>query len=449
MLENIKSVTLLFLVCSSIFLTWQIWNYQPYYEDILPTEYVDHEGLADRKEITDLVKPEMIIYHHGADTHTISYPEMRPSRFIESKMKDWYFFSFVEIREEYYELNQQSIKTDQVLEIKYIEGIPFQIIADSFLISTEKEMPNINRILIFLDQHTKEIVAMFISEEEQRMIRARTGISEVEFQHYLSLGVPLPEYEAYIFEEAELYEIYPIHYFSKDPIRLNKFSMFYNQISTETMIQLLFVDPTIVRKISEQRGGEMYTDGTRGLQLHYDQQIMYYFQPSTENNLVQNGVNEAFIQRSVQFVNQHQGWDDNYYLYNIDYIDVEGVTQVQYRRHINDYPIYSHYQGREDNVIQLDVQMERVVGYYRPLITSENQIFNLEEIELPSGIEVIDALAREGLSFSEVHKINLGYISDKRDYTIYYTPSWIIHMKNGKKFLLEKIDLEEGAYELE
>lgn len=436
---------------SSIFLTWQIAAYQPKYDYILPTEYVTHDGLAQRKETHELIRPEMIIYHYGEGGHTVSYPEMFQYSVIQRQMSNWYFYSFRKIEEDQHEKWQELINKYEGIEFSFFTGVPFQLLTDIFQIRMEEtNLPLVNRVWIYQDPLTKEVHAVFISSEEQSMVLARTGISARELGEYLTLGENRPFHEAYVLSEPEKKEVYPVHYVSTEATEIKEYRYFYQKIPIETMIPYLFVDPTLVRQIQDRSGGSFYTDGSRGLQLDQSLLNMYYFHPLPDH-LEARQEKENYVQRSIQFVNQHKGWDQPYYLYNIDKNNLDNHIGVQFRKYIGNFPVIDDQPEKGQNMIQLDVQFDRVIGYNRPLIEID-RVMDQVSRELPPGTAVIEYLKEENMPLEQIDKIFIGYKSEIQEYYVSYIPHWVVQWKNGEQIFIKDLDYteeEEKVDELE
>lgn len=450
MLERIKTTLLILLVFLSVFLTWQTWTYQPQYDYILPTEYVTHEGLAEVRASNELIRPERIIYHYGDDQHKVSYPEMFQYGVIQRQMSNWYLYSFRELEEAQYEQWLELTNYYEGIELSFPTGVPFKLLSDSLNIrSEEATLPLVNRLWIYNDHLTQEVYAMFISEEEQKMVRARTGITGGELRQYLLLGESRPFYEAYQFKDRGEGEVYSVQYLSTVPTELTEYRYFFQRIPIDTMIPYLFVDPTLVRQIQDREGDGFYTDGSRGLQVHQNQISMYYFHPLPEH-LQTNNFTDTYVQRSIQFVNQHKGWEQSYFLSHIDTQNPNGTIQVQFRKYLGNYPIVTEQKEEEQNVIQLDVQFDRVVGYFRPLIEIDRVMGQVKR-ELPPGTEVIHSLEVSGFAITEIENMYIGYKSEIQEYYVSYVPYWVIELKNGERMFIKNLDefKEEPVDELE
>ena len=61
--ENIKSVILTILVGISFLVTWNLWTYQPSYEELENADTVQEVSFSSKKDIKDIVKPDQVIFH--------------------------------------------------------------------------------------------------------------------------------------------------------------------------------------------------------------------------------------------------------------------------------------------------------------------------------------------------------------------------------------------------
>jgi regulatory protein YycH of two-component signal transduction system YycFG len=158
-LERLKTMVLTGLVGLSIYLTWQLWTFQPHYDYLLPAEYVAHEGIADKREIEQLVRPYLIANHFGNETHTVTYPDMfQYATVIENQMKNWYFYNFREVHWESGEYWLELRRQHEALELVFPTAIPFQLLQDIFHIRFDDEqIPPMEAVVIYSDASTNEV----------------------------------------------------------------------------------------------------------------------------------------------------------------------------------------------------------------------------------------------------------------------------------------------------
>lgn len=450
MLEKAKTLTLMTLVLSSVYLTWQLWTFQPDYDYITPAEYVTPEGLADRKEISQLIKPDKIVHHLGNEQHTISYVGMLSYNHIFDKMDEWSFYNFDNVEGRLYAEKQEQIQLERGIEVHFATGIPFSTLAETFSFNIERDFnnPYINRIWISDSLYSDgQVAAMFISEKNQILFQARTKIPNREFNNYVAIGNNLPLYESRIFRESpRIIEVYPVHYVSLDPITsLSEYRYFYEKIPIEKLISYLFVDPTIVRQHEQM----FYTDSNRGLQIYEHKQSMHFFHPHTDEANIINHRSERFLHRGIHFVNQHKGWNDHYFIDTINENIIDRIIHVSYRQYIGPsglYPVYSSEIEQNDHLIQLEIQGDRVIGYTRPLIHNDRYMES-NSVTLPAGVDVIDWLIQKEYPVERIESIRIGYKSELTSGYIQYEPHWIVQFTNGQRVFIRDLSPSRGGYE--
>ena len=59
--ERLKSIILIILIATSSYLTWSIWTYEPKYEKIDQSKYINIE--SDEQTVSDVIKPKHILIH--------------------------------------------------------------------------------------------------------------------------------------------------------------------------------------------------------------------------------------------------------------------------------------------------------------------------------------------------------------------------------------------------
>lgn len=439
MIEHIKTYILIGLVGLSIVLTWQNWTYKPLYDYLLPTEYVEHEGIAERREISDLIRPEKIIYHFGDDRHTASYPEeLEYANVMKQQMKNWSFNGFREIEQ----LSQWDNWRERYegIELIYPTNIPLSTFKELFRLDTaEQEYPDVSSIFLYINPIIHEVYALFVNYDEQRLIRANTTIPIEEMEQYLALGENRPEYGAVTLNERAG-QLQPALYFTEGPVQLTEYRYFYKPININTLLSYLFVDSSLVRQIQDRNGETFFTDGTRGLQLNRTKNSIQYVHPFAERP-EEEWLDPLMIQRSVQFVNQHRGWEPTYYLHQMQSLSGSEAS-IQFRRYLNRYPVYDEDVENEQNVIQLEVQEGRVVGYNRSLLQLDVVMEQVQR-ELPAAFDVLQLLEEENIALEAIKSLDLGYVSHFSELfndRLVYRPVWVIQWQDGERSFVRQLE---------
>lgn len=443
MIERIKTVLLILFVAMSIVLTWQIWTYQPAYEFLLPTQYVAQEGIAEKRELQELIKPALLVYHYGEGMYRATYPDSFQYTVIQGQMKDWYFYHFKEFDPENDPSWAQRREEVSGVELIFPTQIPFSLLTNMFQFQMEETLKPVNRIWIYHDEAAEEVVALFFSEENGQLTKAKTGISPTDLKTYLALGESKPIYEAFTFS-GQGRKLAPVHYLNSEPVEMMEHHYFYQRIPIHSMIPHLFVDPSFVRQIQEREGGTFFTDGSKGLQYDQNQLSMHFFHPGSEiMGLEEENFTAQSVQRSIQFVNQHQGWEDNYVLHSIAANQAEQQVEVTFRKYIGSYPIYSQERDKDVNVIQLGLQQEKVRSYFRPLFKVD-KLMNQVPRTLPAGNQLIAHLIQQDFPMEQIVSIELGYQSQLYDDYLKYIPMWVISLEDGTRLFINQLPEEDS-----
>lgn len=444
MIERIKTFVLLILVLSSAGLTWKLWTYQPEYDYVLPTQFVTHEGLAERKELTDLVRPERVIFHYDEQKTTVANHDMTTRVYLFSEMSEWIFEQFEEVDARDYLSIQEQMRRSPGIEFQFAAGLPLEVLEELYEVQTGfLSLPPINRIWLHRAEDGQMISAVFISEEEQQMFRSQTDLDAEQFERFLIRGSTQPEHRAFVFDEPKEESIYTVHYLPEEETALTEYRYFVRSIPINVMISYLFLDPTLVSPIEDQEKGTFYTDGTRGLQYHQRQMTIHFFHPQVHHHGQLPASQNDYVHNSIQFVNQHKGWDADYALDRIEKNVLDQHVHIEYRQFQTDdgvsYPVYSETAEQEQHVLRLDVQGERVVGYYRPLVEKDQKMNAGSKKMLPSGPALVQYLKNEQIPFDDIERLFIGYKGQMSDHYMLYEPHWIIELIDGRRLFLQNI----------
>ncbi|MDQ0339308.1 regulatory protein YycH of two-component signal transduction system YycFG [Caldalkalibacillus uzonensis] len=445
--EQVKNVLLALLVLLSLFLSWQLWTYQPRYDYLPPAKFDEPEGLADRREFHELIKPHMIVHHLGEEQYTVSYPDTFSYNVIQRKMKEWELQPIRLLERERYADWQELFYQEQGIELVFWNGIPLQVLGGMFKVNLEEwldhmdqnQLPRINRVWLHHDPHLEnEVSVLFFSEEDQLLLRSRTSnISIRDLGDYIALGKTGPVHEAYVVKEEDQ-PVHTVHYLSADPVSVAERVYHYQRIPVYHMVSYLFVDPTLVRRIEERGDSILYIHGPRGLQVNKAYTQMTYFHPPLEAET--RGVSSSVVDvgRGIQFVNQHKGWDKPYVFDSITEMHSERLVQVYFREYVEHYPVFGLEQEDTLYTLRVDIQMDRVVGYVRSLL-ERGEAANQRQLQLPSGVELLTALEAQGIDLAEISTIRIGYKSEQDTMFLTYEPYWVVDFKQGKRWFIQNV----------
>ncbi|GAE26229.1 YycH protein [Halalkalibacter wakoensis JCM 9140] len=195
-------------------------------------------------------------------------------------------------------------------------------------------------------------------------------------------------------------------------------------------------------KYYQQTDGEdSYTDGNRIITMHNNGAFMEYYNPVFIET--QERSNKHIVQNSYEFINGHGGWTNDYILANWNSSDIrdEAVFQMQ----IKGVPVVQ-FEGQGDMSLQISRSGNQIVNYSRPLFELDAfPIDAREQIELPSGEEVINYLKRQEF-FDErrLIKVTIGYEMISRNSSfVTVEPHWFIYY--GNRWQKVTFEPEEGG----
>ncbi|GGK30201.1 hypothetical protein GCM10010965_23810 [Caldalkalibacillus thermarum] len=453
--ERVKNVVLTLLVLLSLFLSWQLWTYQPRYDYLPPAEFAEPEGLAESKEFHELVKPHLIVHHLGDDQHSVSYPHTFSYNVIQGRLKDCELKPVRLIEQNQYADWQELYKHEQGIELVFFNSLPLDVLGSLFHVQLEEwldqveleRLPRINRVWFHYDPHWEnEVSALFISEEDQMLLYSRTSNMSIrDLGNYIALGQTRPVHQAYILSQGEQ-TVHKVHYLSTEPVSVAAFDYYYQRIPVFHMVSYLFVDPTLVRRIEEREDSILYIHGARGMQVDKTHTQMTYFHPLLEPENGEGVTGSVDVMRGIQFVNQHKGWDKPYVLDSIVDMQHERLIQVNFREYVEHYPVFGT--GQQDGLytLQVDIHMGRVVGYARSLL-ERGEVANKQFYQLPAGSELWRELEHQGVNLEEISAIRIGYKSEQETTFLTYRPYWVIDFKQGDRWFVQ--DVEEIRRHLE
>ncbi|WP_394237982.1 YycH family regulatory protein [Niallia oryzisoli] len=328
--ESIKSIILTILVGASLLLTWSLWTYQPNYEELENGETVQEVSFSPKKALKDIVKPDQILYHSEDGFHG-TFREEEIEKVINA-ISQWHMTGFENLALEgsnVYSL----IDNQEAVEILYPSEIAINLYKNVLGIK-EKDIPNFhfNQIVIPLNIEQREHgVIYFVSNEEKRVYRSMIPFSLIS------------EFKGHYFEAAKAYSKYFPYtttsgrriYLPEGETEMLSYQHLSSELDSDKFKDALFNDPSLVQKNYTATGVE-YTDASSLMRVNTDINTISYIDPSELAN--QELDTNNLLKRSIDFVNGHGGWTDNYRFVGMD----KEQHMVHFRLYGQDgYPIFS------------------------------------------------------------------------------------------------------------
>ncbi|HEY9577166.1 MAG TPA: two-component system activity regulator YycH [Pseudobacillus sp.] len=441
--EKIKSIGLALLVAISIILTLSIWNYQPNYETIKRDNIHEVSSISETKEASHLVKPSKVLFHKE-DEHFGSTRDLETDEIIK-EMQSWTFTNTVDVSSsvtarEFGEL----LHGENRLELIFSAFIPFYTM--NTIISFEDEsVPNavFDRIIITdVDTREKQAIVYFVSTKEHLVFQSQVSSPN------------LSAFKKRFIKDAEKWEPY-IHYsidaneqlfLPKEQPVLSSYKYLPDEIDVEDFKDLLFSDPSLVKKGSKENGEE-YTDGSTLMRVDYNTKMIRYVNPAKESEINNPGSLHDLLDKSIKFINEHSGWTDQYRLFEAK----PRSSTVGYRLFKNGLPVFNK-QGMAE--IKQVWGQDKIYEYNRPYFTLDISLPSEgEEVTLPDSASALEQVKkRESFDSNLLEDMTVGYelLPDPQSSKILVLePAWFYKYGGHWKYLSFTEKTEGSVHGLE
>ena len=304
--ENIKSVILTILVGISLLVTWNLWTYQPSYKELENADTVQEVSLSSKpkKDIKDIVKPDQVIFHK--ENKYFGTSEDLELENIMTELSRWNFDHFKNISAEIENISE-IVENNEVVNILYSGSIPISLYKNVLLIK-DKNVPSFyfDQIVINMEVEQNGFgVIYFISHEDQQIYQSMVPIASISSVK-----------EKY-FRQAEQYNPYfqykmgsnQMIYLPENETQLVSYQYFTTALNAEKLKDALFSDPSRVQK-DVSAIGEEYKDASNLMKVNNDSNMILYVDLAEEQTQAIDS--KDLLHKSINFVNEHGGWTDNY-----------------------------------------------------------------------------------------------------------------------------------------
>ncbi|MFJ8064293.1 YycH family regulatory protein [Psychrobacillus sp. NPDC096426] len=436
-IEQVKSVILLLLILLSLTLTFTIWTYSPSY-DTNETPVVDI-AIAEKKKLEDVVKPYRLLLSQeellkGSDDKQIIDN-------ILDVMKEWEIQT-VEL------LNNQAsdqqindyTKTPNRITFFFPAEVPIKTYGN-ILTFTDYNLPNasFNRLIVEWSETTSEKMHIyFINAVTNNVYMANIGKVDREdfIKHAKRQTMDQPVYNE--IERANRLSLY----ISATPRTMASYSYFVEEIAPEKFKNALFTNPSLVRSNPLGVSGQEYTDDSALMNVDFLYKRLSYVHPASESDSV--GKPDELIQQSLNFINEHNGWTDDYRYSRMN----SSTKQVSYQLYFHGVPVYS-----KDTATEITQYWgtNSVYRYIRPYYTLDDSSPEEREVQLQSGQDIYDLIySFYDKKVQSIDDIAIGYSlsQDSHQPLLNLEPSWY-YLANGSWTRITPELLGGGKFGLE
>lgn len=437
-MEQVKSVILLLLIFLSLTLTFTIWTYSPTY-GTNETPIVDI-SIAEKKKIEDVVKPYRLLYSHE-EMFTGSNSKVNIETVLNS-MKTWEIQAVEPLNNKAsYEQINDYIKTPNRITLFYSAEVPIKTYS-SILSFASYDLPNasFNRLVIdWNDPLEDKVTFYFINTIKQKVYTARVDNVNREG---LSARTTKKSINLPIYNEIERPGRLSL-YVSKDPESIIGYTYILEEIDKEKFINALFTSPNLVRSNPLGISQQEYTDDSALMNVDFLSKKLLYVHPASESEDASNP--GELIQNSVNFINEHNGWTDDYRYSRIN----PATQQVSYQLYLDGIPVFS-----DDTWTEMTTYwgVNRIYRYTRPYFTlNVSNPIKSGDIQLVSGQDTFDLISTfSDISMLSVDDIAVGYYlsQDDQQLSMSLEPSWY-YLLNGSWTRVSPEILGGGKFGLE
>lgn len=421
MKEAIKTIVLIVLVGTSLFQSWLLAYRVPAFDTVEPTNYIMPQTLGKEKTIDQLVNPYRVVFHHEDGSNRVVMPTMSHYLMTVQSVKNRSFTIYREVDLETFPWSTL-YENSASMELHFESEIPIQTLTKWMGINrVPSDVSSFNRLWIYYDDIREDVQTLFISEKDQKAWMASSDYPMEDLQRYLTISKYLPTY-TFIQTGLRASKIASGYYLPDEPVAVEQLRLFYQPFTGEQMKSILFVDPSIIRQISERDGSVIYTDGNRGLQIRSDQRWMTYNAPVPPSEK-ETEESEDRLLTAIQFVNQHGGWNGSYLVAQTPLSEL-GAQTYSFRQYYGPYPIYEK-DTQELSFVEVQLVNGLVSTYSRSMLTMDKEI-ERKKGWTGSKAEILSTLDSHGISPVEIQNMRLAYQTRISNEYVDLVPVWVI-----------------------
>jgi regulatory protein YycH of two-component signal transduction system YycFG len=398
--EQIKSIVLTLLVVSSIFLTWNLWSYQPNLEPIEESNITEDILISSKKEINETVLPYKLLYHRGGNTFG-SHSQFEIKSMV-NQMSSWDVYEVSDISGSLTDAEfKDLVHGEDRVEIIFPDMVSFQVY-NGILRFQEKSIPNdlFDRIIVKTKNDSDDFAKVyFVLYGSQKVYESSINSSSLQaFQeNFVFKALSHDEYFGYDFTEERRI------YLPENSLELNSYSYITEAYSLKQFVNGLFSNPTLVSN-ELTNTGEEYNDDTNLMRENSNTKTFSFVNTEEEADGEASVTN--LIMQSTDFINDHGGWPlspADYQYFSIN----KPQRLVQYRMFVQDLPVFNESGMAEMNTVLGKVNIYK---YSRPYIRPTDMLtLQTQSVTLPSGTEVLNRLLEDNIKPEQIEAVIPGF----------------------------------------
>jgi regulatory protein YycH of two-component signal transduction system YycFG len=353
-MERLKTYLLSTLVVVSILMSYVLAFDQPGFETLQQKKDVETTWMGDTQTTEDVVAPRKVVLHTESKRVYMSYFKQAGYSDIWNKLKEVQLANVMEgpfDANAFQKLREQSVGFECVFDA----SIPMAALANQlhFPESYTDSGQSVDRIWVYVRAGSNAVRAVFVNEADKAEGMASVALSARELKELVANAAKSagPSYS------WSAYQVY----LPDSSLSMTQTTHAFSAATATQLETSLFIEPGAVRKLLDQGGREIYTDGQRGLKIERSSKWMVFNNPIEADNA--SGDWFGNLNTAVQFVNLHGGWDGTNVLRTVP---SSTNPSFGFRQYVNAYPIVSHdAPNRAD--ISITLRNDMVSNYERSI----------------------------------------------------------------------------------
>ncbi|MDP4553003.1 two-component system activity regulator YycH [Alkalihalobacillus macyae] len=445
-IENFKAILLNILVVTSLFLTWQIWTFEPEYQKETDPKEASPVGVED-VDINQVVKPNQIVYHKN-NQHFTSFNSETINTFYTT------FISGTKIKSLTMEKNLESVSEfDNSVELIFPTLLSNNVLKK--LISVPKDdipLEKFDRIIIpsVATGENNEIIFLNTSSElgMRAAVEVSSGMKKWYEENFAFSDIKNASTEEQVVraKSFQVKEDLPVFYIPIQKPVIQTYEVSTDELANEQNFkEALFPEQDRVEK-SSFNIKTVHTDGSRTLTFLENKFMTFENPPSTTNV-----DNEAPILNAYGFINKHFGFrindfsEENYFLSEWSSSIKTETDQITFRLNTEGYPVFS---SSSEDLDEINVIVKNnEVSTYKRMLKNIQYANPIDERALPGYDEVLSLLNEGSFKQSEITNITIGFTIDRslnqsQEFTL--VPQWYIKL-NETWTPMQSLSNEQGG----
>lgn len=400
-------------------------------------------SIAEKKKLEDVIKPyRLLISQENTLNGSATSLDIEA---ILGLMKSWEIqkVKLINSQASMPQINDY-IKTVDRITLFFPAEVPIETYS-SFYNFEDYSLPqgaSFDRLVIGWNESSSEGTSIyFINTNKQKIYSA--SVEKVDREVFLG-NIKKQAMNLPIYNEIERAGNLSL-YVSTNPETIVSSTYYIEEVAIDKFKNALFNNPGLVRSNPLGTSGQEYTDDNALMNIDFFSKELSYVHPASESENIGNSA--VLLQNSVNFVNEHDGWTDDYRYNRIN----PNRQQISYQLHFLGLPVFSN-----DTATEITQQWgdNRVYRYKRPyyMLNVGEEPLRARDIELPSGQEMYDFLAASNeLKVSSVEELMVGYYLSKDENQpslLNLEPAWY-YLSNGLWIRITPELLGGGKFGLE